>query len=66
VDHLDPFAAEDLVEGRGELAVAVVDQESRPLEQAGEAKVARLLDNPSAGRIGRAARKGGRDGCRVR
>jgi hypothetical protein len=45
VDHLDPFAAEDLVEGRGELAVAVVDQESHPLEQAGEAKVARLLGN---------------------
>jgi hypothetical protein len=34
VDHLDSFAAEDLVEGRGELAVAVVDQKSHPFEQA--------------------------------
>ena len=29
VDHLDPFAAEDLVEGAAELAVAVVEQEPR-------------------------------------
>src|SRR5919197_6125442 len=34
VDHLDPFAAQDLVEGGGELAVAVVLQEPHPLEQA--------------------------------
>jgi hypothetical protein len=32
VDHLEPFAAEDLVEGGAELAVAVVDQEPHPFE----------------------------------
>ena len=46
VDHPDSFAAEDLVEVSGELAVAIMDQEARPLEQAGEAKVSRLLDDP--------------------
>jgi hypothetical protein len=55
VDHLDPFAAEDLVEAGAELAVAVVDQEPRPLEQAGKAEVARLLRDPAAGRVGCAA-----------
>jgi len=55
VDHLDPFAAEDLVEGGAELAVAVMDQEVRPLEQAGEAQVARLLRHPRTRRIGGAA-----------
>jgi hypothetical protein len=35
VDHSDAFAAKDLVEGGAELAVAVVDQEAHPLEQAG-------------------------------
>jgi hypothetical protein len=40
VDDVDAFAAEDLVEGGAELAVAVVDQEVHPLEQAGEAEVA--------------------------
>ncbi|MCA1680867.1 MAG: hypothetical protein LC777_18910 [Actinobacteria bacterium] len=53
--HLDPFAAEDLVEGGAELAVAVVNEEARPLEQAGEARVARLLHDPRTRRIGRAA-----------
>jgi hypothetical protein len=43
VDHLDPFAAKDLVEGGGEFAVAVVDQEAHPLEHAGEAQIPRLL-----------------------
>jgi hypothetical protein len=43
VDHLDAFAAEDLVEAGAELAVAVVDQEPRPFEQASEAEVASLL-----------------------
>src|SRR6266511_261516 len=57
VDHLDAFTAEDLVEGGAELAVAVVDQESHPLEHAGKAEVARLLGYPVAGRIGRAARQ---------
>jgi hypothetical protein len=46
VDHPDSFAAEQLVEGGGELAVAIVDQETRPLEKVGEAEVARLLDDP--------------------
>src|SRR5437868_5394303 len=53
-DHSDSFAAKDLVEGSGELAVAVVDQEPDPLEQASEAEVASLLSYPVAGRIGRA------------
>src|SRR5436309_16051807 len=53
-DHSDSFAAKDLVEGSSELAVAVVDQEPDPLEQAGEAEVASLLSYPVAGRIGRA------------
>src|SRR5512133_3045643 len=57
VDHLESFAAEDLVEGSTELAVAVVDQEPHPLEQAGEAEVPRLLGDPVAGRVGRAARQ---------
>ena len=46
VDDRDSFAAEELVEGGGELAVAIVDQETRPLEKVGEAEVARLLDDP--------------------
>ncbi len=45
VDDRDSFAAEQLVEGGGELAVAIVDQETRPLEKVGEAEVARLLDD---------------------
>jgi hypothetical protein len=55
VDDRDSFAAEDLVEGGGEFSIAVVDQEPRPLEETGEAKVARLLGDPGAGRIARAA-----------
>jgi hypothetical protein len=55
MDHVDTFAAEDLVEGCTELAVPVMDQEARPLEDAGEAEVAGLLRNPGAGRVGRAA-----------
>jgi hypothetical protein len=43
VDDSDAFAAEDVVEGSGELAVAVVDQEPRPLEQPSEAEVAGLV-----------------------
>jgi hypothetical protein len=57
VDDLDSFAAEQLVEGGGELAVAVVDQETRPLENAGEAEVARLLDGPRSRRVRRATSK---------
>ena len=55
MDHLDPFAAKDLVEGGGELPVAVVDEEPHAVEQAGEAEVARLLGDPGAARIGGAA-----------
>ena len=54
VDDLDPLAEEHLVEGCAELAVAVMDQEAHPLEQSGEAEIARLLRHPGAGRIGRA------------
>lgn len=57
VDHVDAFAAEDIVEGGAELAVAVVDQEVHPLEQAGEAEVACLLGDPGPGRVGGAARQ---------
>jgi hypothetical protein len=32
VDDLDPLAAEDLVEGAAELAVAVVDEKPNPFE----------------------------------
>jgi hypothetical protein len=55
VDHPDPFATEDLVESRTELAVAVVDQEPRLLEGAGEAEIASLLGDPGAGRVSGAA-----------
>src|SRR6266516_1433898 len=55
VDHLDRFAAEDVVEEGAELAVAVVDEEAHPLEQTGEAEIARLLGHPGSGRVGRAA-----------
>jgi hypothetical protein len=34
-----------------------VDQEAHPLEHAGEAEVPRLLGDPIAGRVGRAARQ---------
>ncbi len=39
MDHFDAFAAEDLVKGGAELAVPVMEQEARPLEDAGEAEV---------------------------
>jgi hypothetical protein len=48
VDDRDSFAAEDLVEGGGELAIAIVDQKTRPLENVGEAEVARLLNDPGS------------------
>jgi hypothetical protein len=57
VDDLDAFAAEHLVEGGGELAVAIVDQETHPLDNVGEAEVARLLKDPGSGRIRRATGK---------
>src|SRR4029077_11324643 len=49
LDHADAFAAEDLVEGLGELRVPIVDEEAHPSENVGEAEVARLLGNPRAG-----------------
>ncbi len=55
VDHSDPFAAEHLVEGCCELAVAIVEQEADPFEEAGEAEVARLLNDPGPGRVRRTA-----------
>src|SRR4029450_11740328 len=55
VDDIYPLAAEDLIESAAELAVAVVDQEPHPLEDAGEAEVARLLGHPGARRVSRAA-----------
>jgi hypothetical protein len=54
-NDLDPFAADDLVEGGAELAVAVVNQEPRPFEDTREAEVARLLGDSAAGRVRRAA-----------
>src|SRR5262249_43290607 len=57
VDHLDAVAAEDFVEGGAELAVRVVDQKRHPLEQTGEAEVARLLCHPGTGRVSGAARE---------
>ena len=48
VDDPDSFAAEHLVEGRGELAIAIVNQEADPFEEAGEAEVASLLEHPHA------------------
>ena len=48
VDHADSFAAEHLVEGSGELAVAIVDQEADPFEHPGEGEVASLLEHPRA------------------
>jgi hypothetical protein len=47
-DYRDAFAAEDLVEGSGELAVVIVDQKAHPLEKAGEAEIARLLNDPGS------------------
>src|SRR5438552_18951590 len=51
VDDADPLAAEHLVEAGAELAVAVVDEETRSLEEVGEAEVAGLLGDPAAGRF---------------
>jgi hypothetical protein len=48
VDHLDSFTVKEFVEGGGELAVAIVDQETRPFENVGEAEVAGLLDDPGS------------------
>jgi hypothetical protein len=53
-DDSNAFAAEYLVEGTRELAVAIVDQDAVPLKQAGEAKVAGLLENPRTGGLRRA------------
>src|SRR5207245_280334 len=55
LDNPDAFAAEDLVEGAAVLAVAVADQEANALVGEVEAEVARLLGDPGAGGIRRAA-----------
>jgi hypothetical protein len=55
VDDPVSLAAEYLVEGGGELAVPIVDQETDPLKQVGEAEVARPLDDPGSGWVRRAA-----------
>src|SRR3954453_19209972 len=54
LDHSNTFRAEDFVEADRELAVAVADQEARPLLLLGEAhdQVARLLFDPGAVRVG--------------
>jgi hypothetical protein len=57
LDDVDSFAAEDLVEGGAEFAVAVVDQEPDALKEAREAEVARLLRDPRARRVAGAARE---------
>src|SRR4029453_8857627 len=51
VDDLDAFAAEHLVERGGELAVAIVDQETHPLENVGAAEGVRLLKDPRSGLV---------------
>jgi hypothetical protein len=66
VDHSDSIAAEHLVEGSGESAVAVVDREADPLEEAGEAEVARLLQEPRLLMGSSCNRRNGRAGFRVR
>ena len=57
LDDRDALAGEDNVEVACELAVAITDQEAKrrrtPLQRPRE--LARLLGNPGAGRIGRAA-----------
>lgn len=50
-DDGDAFATKHLVESGGELAIAVVDQEARPLEEVGEPEVAGLPGDPGAGWI---------------
>jgi len=48
---LDRVAAEDLVEACGQLAVAVGDRKPRPLEDAAEGELARLLCQPGTARV---------------
>ena len=65
-DDPDLFAAEDLVEGAGVLAVAVADQETDLLLDEEEAEVASLLGDPSFRRGWWYSRRGGRAVCRAR
>ena len=51
LDDADPFAREHGVEGGGELAVAVSDQEPERGESRVQGEVAGLLGNPGAGRV---------------
>jgi hypothetical protein len=73
-DHLDPLAAEDVVEGAAELRVAVMDEKpEQPLVAELHDEVARLLGDPATVRIGGArdvldppnwhSRDGRRPGC---
>ena len=48
MDDRDSFAAEHRIERSSEFAVAIVDQEADPLEEAGEAEVSRLLQDPGS------------------
>jgi hypothetical protein len=56
LDHLDLLGAEDLVEGRAELRIAVMDQQPQPPLVVAELddEVAGLLGHPGAVGIGRA------------
>src|SRR3954452_20638761 len=51
----DALITEELVEGSAVLAVAIADQEADALLREIEAHVARVLRDPGAGRLGRAA-----------
>ena len=55
-DHPDSVVVEDSVEAAAELAVAVVDQQPRPLPAIIEVdqQVARLLQHPDSVRVARA------------
>jgi hypothetical protein len=66
VDDRDSFAAEQLVEGGGELAVAIVDQEALPLEKVCEAEVCAPVGGPRPLMGSACSRRGGRVGCRAR
>ena len=65
-DHSDAFAAEDLVEGAAELAVAIVDQEPKwsALRRV-QKQVARLLRDPRVVRVGGAPARCTSPGCEL-
>jgi hypothetical protein len=45
-DHADAFAREDFLKDAGELAVAIANQEPKPVERAGDGQTAGLLCDP--------------------